>query len=149
MKYYVVVIALVAVLLYSCEQSSKKMIDKNAIYHIIDSLMSEQQASWNEGNIDAFMKHYRNSDSLLFVGKRGIQPGWQQTLDNYRKSYPDKAAMGRLQFTNLHRDAIDQNNAYIIGKWELFRTADTLSGHYSLLWKRINNQWVIVADHSS
>jgi ketosteroid isomerase-like protein len=57
--------------------------------------------------------------------------------------------MGRLQFTNETIDVLDQNNAYVIGKWELFRTADTLSGHYTLLWKKKAGEWVVVADHSS
>lgn len=116
---------------------------------VINSLMMEQQTSWNEGDIDGFMKHYWNSDSLRFVGKRGVTLGWSNTLNNYKKNYPDKKAMGMLQFTNSSVDILDPFHAYVIGKWELFRIEDTLSGHYSLLWKKINKNWVIVADHSS
>jgi hypothetical protein len=57
--------------------------------------------------------------------------------------------MGKLQFTNLSMELIGDSSAYVIGKWELFRTIDTLSGHYSLLWKNRNGKWLIVADHSS
>jgi hypothetical protein len=57
--------------------------------------------------------------------------------------------MGKLQFTNLTMEMTGDSSAYVIGKWQLFRTADTLSGHYSLLWKNHNGQWLIVADHSS
>lgn len=95
------------------------------------------------------MEPYWHSDSLQFIGKRGITHGWQATLDNYKKGYPDRAAMGTLQFTNLSIDVLSDSSAYVIGKWELFRTADTLSGHYSLLWKKMGDKWQIVADHSS
>ncbi len=115
----------------------------------LNNLMLEQQASWNAGNIEDFMKHYWKSDSLMFIGKKGLNYGWQNTLDNYKKSYPDKAAMGRLQFTNLYNKTLSDSSAYIIGKWELFRTLDTLAGHYTLLWHKIDGKWVIVADHSS
>jgi hypothetical protein len=37
----------------------------------------------------------------MFIGKSGITYGWQKTLDNYKKGYPDKEAMGKLHFTLL------------------------------------------------
>jgi ketosteroid isomerase-like protein len=37
----------------------------------------------------------------------------------------------------------------VIGKWHLKREAGDLSGHFTLLWKKIKGQWLIVADHSS
>ncbi|MDZ4822610.1 MAG: nuclear transport factor 2 family protein [Flavobacteriales bacterium] len=117
--------------------------------NIIIQNMDEQQHAWDNGDIEAFMKHYWQHDSLVFIGKSGLTYGWQSTLDNYKKSYPDKEAMGRLQFTNHVVEVLDTANAYVIGGWKLFRMADTLSGHYSLLWKKLDEHWVIVADHSS
>jgi ketosteroid isomerase-like protein len=114
----------------------------------IKRAMYNQQIAWNNGDIDAFMTYYWKSDSLLFIGKRGITYGWQHTLNNYKKSYPDKTAMGQLQFTNLN--LFSEGDSYtVIGKWELYRISDTLSGYYTLLWRKLNNQWVIVQDHSS
>ncbi len=115
----------------------------------IDSLMTIQQNDWNSGNIDGFMKTYWNSDSLLFIGKKGVTNGWQKTLDNYKKSYPDKAAMGRLHFEIIKHEPIANAAVYSIGKWTVFRTADTLGGHFTLLWKKIDGNWEIVADHTS
>jgi ketosteroid isomerase-like protein len=115
----------------------------------ITEAMNAQQDAWNHANLEGFMAAYWRSDSLCFIGSRGLNYGWQTTLNNYQRSYPDAAAMGRLQFTNETIDVLDQNNAYVIGKWELFRTEDTLSGHYTLLWKKKAGEWVVVADHSS
>lgn len=114
----------------------------------IKQAMYNQQLAWNNGDIDAFMTYYWKSDSLKFIGKKGITYGWQNTLNNYKKSYPDKTAMGQLQFTNL--TLFPEGDSYIvIGKWELSRITDTLSGFYTLLWRKHNNQWLIVQDHSS
>ncbi len=115
----------------------------------IQALMNEQESSWNSGDIDGFMKHYWQNDSLKFVGKRGLTYGWQQTLDNYKKGYPDAAAMGNLKFNNIAVDVLSDSSAFVIGKWTLFRVSDTISGHYTLLWKKLNNNWVIITDHSS
>lgn len=122
--------------------------ENNALTEI-SSCMQSQQASWNEGNLEAYMSCYWKSDSLQFVGKKGPQYGWQPTLSNYKKSYPDKAAMGTLQFTNLKMNALCDKYVYVFGKWELLRTSDTLSGYYTLIWQFIDGRWVIVSDHSS
>jgi hypothetical protein len=115
----------------------------------LQSIMDAQQKAWNEGQIEAFMQPYWKNDSLAFVGKSGVTRGWQATLDRYKKNYPSSTEMGRLQFENKEWKTIDLNHVYTLGAWTLFREADTLSGHYSLLWKRINGQWCIIADHSS
>lgn len=137
------------VVLAACNAADVTHVDKSAEASAIDSIMLVQQDAWNKADIEGFMQPYWKSDSLCFVGKRGLTFGWQNTLDNYKKGYPDAAAMGRLRFTNLSLDVLSDIQAYVIGKWELFRSADTLSGHYSLLWKKISGKWVIVADHSS
>jgi len=115
----------------------------------INRLMAEQEEAWSAGDIESFMQHYWKSDSLVFIGKSGVNYGWQATLDNYRKSYPDKAAMGDLTFENLSIEKLSGKNAFVIGKWHLKRKDGDLSGHYSLLWKIIDGEWKIVSDHSS
>lgn len=137
-----------ALLMIAC-QPPAPIINTAAEIAAIQHVMDEQQQAWNRGDIDGFMTGYWASDSLRFIGKRGITYGWQATLDNYKKSYPSTEAMGRLQFTNLSMELTGDSSAYVIGKWELFRTADTLGGHYSLLWRKQTGRWIIVADHSS
>jgi len=119
--------------------------DKDAIL----AIMANQEAAWNTGKLEAFMDGYWQSDSLKFIGKSGLNYGWQSTLDNYKKGYPDKAAMGKLTFTNLHIEKAGNRSAFVIGKWHLDREAGDLEGYYSLLWRKMKGKWVIVADHSS
>jgi len=133
------------IVLSACHSEQPKQTSISTIQHAMD----EQQKAWNRGDLEGFMDSYWASDSLRFIGKRGITYGWRATLDNYQKSYPGPEAMGKLQFTNLSMELIGDTSAYVIGKWELFRSTDTLSGHYSLLWKNSNGKWLIVADHSS
>jgi ketosteroid isomerase-like protein len=115
----------------------------------IRSILSEQTVQWNNGNIDAFMKGYWNSDSLLFVGKSGATYGYNRTLQNYKKNYPDAANMGKLNFNILKVQEIAPDCYFVLGKWALTRTVGDVSGHYTLLFKKIRGQWVIVVDHSS
>jgi ketosteroid isomerase-like protein len=115
---------------------------------VIETLMYKQQVDWNNGDIKGFMDYYWNSDSLKFIGSKGITYGWQKTLDNYIKSYPNKEAMGILKFTILESTQLSKTSIYVIGKWELQKEKPS-GGHFTLLWKKINSKWVIVADHTS
>ncbi len=115
----------------------------------IRAVLEKQEIDWNRGDLAAFMEGYWKSDSLCFVGARGLTFGWQKTLDNYKKGYPDLEAMGKLKFTILSVEQLSSRSAYVIGKWHLTRTIGDIGGHYSLLWKKIKGKWVIVADHTS
>ncbi|MEC8968502.1 MAG: nuclear transport factor 2 family protein [Bacteroidota bacterium] len=117
----------------------------------ISSKMKQQEMSWNKGDIEGFMKCYWQSDSLTFIGKNGIQNGWKKTLANYNKSYPDKASMGKLTFTNRSIEKIDSNTYLVLGRWELKRENNfkDVNGIYSLIWQIKGKDWVIISDHSS
>jgi ketosteroid isomerase-like protein len=113
--------------------------------------MRNQENSWNEGDLKSFMDTYWKSDSLSFIGKSGINYGWQTTLENYQKSYKNKSEMGTLSFDNISITQLSLKYIYVIGKWHLNRLKPLkdLSGHYTLIWQKIDGEWVIVSDHSS
>ena len=115
----------------------------------IARVLQTQQEAWNRADIDAYMQGYWQSDSLTFVGKSGLTYGWNKTLSNYRKSFPDAAAMGRLNFTILKTELLSPAQAYTIGKWHVTRSGGNIQGHFTLLWKKLNGNWVIVSDHST
>jgi hypothetical protein len=114
----------------------------------IRALLQSQEAAWNEGNIEGFMEGYWRSDSLRFVGTT-ITEGWQATLERYRKSYPDRAAMGELRFEYYRFHFIDASVCLVTGRYHLKREADAPTGIFSLLLRKINERWVIVYDHTS
>ena len=115
----------------------------------IRQLLDRQTRDWNRGNIDAFMIGYWQSDSLMFIGKSGVTYGWKNTLENYKKNYPDTSAMGKLSFNIITVKKLSGEYYHVVGKWHLKRTIGDLSGHYTLLFKKIKGEWVIVSDHSS
>ncbi|MBD2752360.1 YybH family protein [Spirosoma validum] len=113
-------------------------------------LLKRQTEDWNTGRVDKFMNGYWPSDSLTFVGKAGITYGYQATLANYRKRYPDRESMGTLKFDILQLDFLSSDVAYVIGRFHLTRPKiGDADGHFTLLWRKINKRWVIISDHSS
>jgi ketosteroid isomerase-like protein len=115
----------------------------------IRKVLDDQIRAWNKGDIEGFMQGYWKNDSLMFIGKSGINWGWQKTLENYKRGYPDTAAMGKLSFDIILIKKLSPEYYYVVGKWMLTRSIGDLSGHYNLLFRRVNGLWLIIADHSS
>jgi ketosteroid isomerase-like protein len=115
----------------------------------IHKVLDDQVKAWNIGDIEGFMQGYWKNDSLMFIGKNGINWGWQKTLENYKKGYPDTTAMGKLSFDIVVIKKLSPEYYYVVGKWMLKRSIGDLSGHYNLLFRKINGSWLIIADHSS
>lgn len=127
----------------SQEKLSEK--DKKAILEVFK--MTED--AWNEGDISKFMEGYWKSDKLVFVGSSGPTYGWDATKERYLKSYPDRTAMGKLSFDILDVYKIDTKTVIFIGKFHLERTIGDMDGCYTLVWQKIDGEWLIIADHSS
>lgn len=114
------------------------------------SILSHQTEAWNQGKVDDFMIGYWPSDSLMYVGKSGITYGYKSTLESYKKNYPDKLTMGKLEFDIIKVEFVAKDACVVIGKWHLNRPAKgDVGGHYTLLWRKMKGSWVIVVDHSS
>ena len=116
---------------------------------LILKLLEDQRKAWNKGNIVDYMEGYLKSDSLVFVGKSGPKYGWDNTLANYKKGYPDKNAMGFLSFDIKEVRLISADHAFVLGAWHLKREKDEPKGFFTLILKKINGEWKVIADHSS
>ncbi len=113
------------------------------------AIMDKQESCWNEGDIVCFMEGYWPSDSLMFIGSTGVVYGYDNTLDRYLKTYPDRSAMGMLSFDIVDLQQLSTSYFHMVGKWQLKREIGDLDGHFTLLFKKIDGNWYIVRDHSS
>lgn len=112
-------------------------------------ILERQTQSWNLGDLETFMKGYWENDSLMYIGKAGVTYGYNATLNSYRKNYGDTARMGKLTFQILHLKKLSPDYYFVVGKWFLKRSAGDVGGHYTLIFRKQNGKWEIIADHSS
>ena len=112
-------------------------------------LLKKQAADWNRGDVRAFMQGYWNSPHTEFVGSDGILRGWQTVMARYRKTYPDRTAMGRLTFSELEVSLLGPEAALVVGHWHLKRANDAPEGVFTLVFKKFPEGWRIVNDHTS
>jgi beta-aspartyl-peptidase (threonine type) len=119
--------------------------DQSEIRKILDA----QQSAWNQGNVDAFLEGYWHSPDLTFSGSGGIARGWDGVLTRYKKNYPDRAAMGQLDFSGLEFRFLGKHAALVLGHWHLARAQGDIGGVFSLVWQRFPEGWRIIHDHTS
>lgn len=122
---------------------------RTADWAAIEAVLNAQQASWNQGDVDAFLEGYWRSPLLTFSGSSGVSRGWDRVLARYKKRYPDRAAMGRLQFSDLEFRFLGPDAALVLGQWHLQREQGDLGGVFSLIWQRFPDGWKIIHDHTS
>lgn len=138
--------------------NAKSTGDSTAIKEVMDA----QETAWNNGDLEGFMQGYWKSDKLKFIGKNGVTYGWQNTYDRYKKAYPDKKTMGKLKFEivsieslgkktfhAIGADPLKDKSYMVVGSWETSQTSKAAKGYFTLIFKKIKGNWVIVADHTS
>ncbi len=113
------------------------------------AVLTKQVQAWNAGDIETYMQGYDQSDSIRFASGGNVQRGWKNVLERYKKSYPNKAAMGTLMFSDLETTILPGDAAIVFGRWKLQRANDEPSGMFTLLFRKTQNGWKIVHDHTS
>ena len=123
----------------------------------IEKVLHDQEAAWNRGDIDSFMKGYKDSPDTTFIGKT-ISRGYRPILERYRTAYATREAMGMLDFSDLTVRMLGSDYAVATGRYHLARTAQgggEARGIFSLIFERESkgehqaDGWQIIVDHTS
>lgn len=113
------------------------------------NVMADQVKAWNDGDIEEYMQGYHQSDSLRFASGGKVFRGWEATLERYEERYTTRKKMGVLTFSNLNVTIISEDAALVFGKWKLERRNDEPWGLFTLLFRKTDEGWRIVHDHTS
>lgn len=137
---------LAATFLASAGQSENSNVNNAAIKRVLET----QQDAWNRGDVNAFLEGYWHSPDLTFSGTNGTARGFDAVRARYQKNYPDRAAMGKLDFSALEIRPLGRDAALVLGQWHLTRAQGDIGGVFSLVLQRFPNQgWRIIHDHTS
>jgi D-alanyl-D-alanine carboxypeptidase len=144
MKNLLISTFLVLSVFQSFAQKNKK--DQTAIM----ANFAEQERSWSAHDLEAYVKAYHQSSETKAIGSKGVTYGVDNILANYKKNYTAEN-MGRLFFDNYILEKLSPKCYYVIGRFNLDygKDNDLRQGHFSVIMKKINGEWLIVSDHSS
>ena len=115
----------------------------------VKGLLLQQQADWNRGDVTAFMQGYWNSPQLTFAASTNFTRGWKPVLERYQRSYPDKAAMGHLDFSDLEIRPLGSDAALVLGRWHITKDSGASGGIFTLVLQHFPEGWRIVHDHTN
>jgi ketosteroid isomerase-like protein len=120
-----------------------------SVEEAIRGVLLAQQTAWNNGDVETFMESYWKSENLTFSSSGKLTRSWQATLDNYKTRYPSRSDMGTLTFAGLEVTLLGDEAALVLGDWQLAREGGDLGGKFSLVFRYLDEAWVIVHDHTS
>lgn len=117
----------------------------------VRAVLSAQQADWNKGDVDAFMRGYDDSPETTFVGKT-VTHGYADVLARYKKNFATREQMGTLDFSDVEVRVLDAGTACVTGFFHLQRTeagGGEAKGIFSLVFVKRGDGWKIVMDHTA
>jgi ketosteroid isomerase-like protein len=117
---------------------------------IIKVLIAQENA-WNKGDLAGFASSFKDSPDTLVI-THTVSRGFTGLLDEYKRDYPSKAAMGTLSYSELEVHPLDENFAVVIGKYRLERgkkDGGNAEGLFSLVFENTDNGWKIIVDHTT
>jgi ketosteroid isomerase-like protein len=115
----------------------------------IRDVLAAQALAWNRGDIDGFMQGYWHSDALRFASGGTVTYGWDGASRRYHEHYPDRSAMGTLEFSGLDVELLAPDAAIVFGRWALQRQHDRPHGLFTLVLRKTAEGWKITRDHTS
>src|SRR5512145_2639906 len=130
---FILIVALALPNTLNAQKAEKASKAKAAIMSVI----RQQEAGWNAGSLEEYMKGYANSPGTRFISGGSITLGYDTVLARYRRGYPDVAAMGKLTFSEIEIELLNPKEALVYGKWALKRDKDNPWGMFTLLFRKM------------
>lgn len=146
MKISIVALIVATALMIGCGESGDDF--KATVRAEIGSAMKEQVDSWNSGELAGFMKYYWRSEEMTFHGSKRRLQGWETLNSMYIETYSG-AQRGILEFSGLEINALSPESAYVLGDWKVELPDTVKQGKFTLVWRKMDEGWRIVHDHSS
>lgn len=141
------VVLLALVLVFRRSEPTFTEADRRAVH----AVLTEQDAAWNRGDLDAFMTGYWKSPEMTFYSGGEVRHGWDEALARYRQRYQGEGKeMGKLTFSDLTIEGAGSEHAWVRGRWHVaFSDGKSASGLFTLVMRRFPEGWRIVHDHTS
>ena len=137
---------LLAIAASACVSAPDLAKNDEQVIREVRAVIEAQQVAWNRGDIEGFMDGYERAESTTFVSGEDLTRGWQTVLERYKQHYNSRAQMGTLTFSELDIKPVSPLFALADGRWQLTRADDAPHGRFTLVFRRITNDWRIIHD---
>jgi ketosteroid isomerase-like protein len=110
-----------------------------------------EQSAWNRGDLDGFVKGFKDSPETVFMGKLVLE-GYAQIEADFKHNYPTAASMGAMTYSEVEVHSLGENFAVCLGKYHLERAkkeGGSADGSFSMVLEKTGAGWKIVLDHTT
>ena len=118
---------------------------EEAIRHVL----SESRAAWNRGDITAYMNSHWRDERIVHVFNDDVTIGYSAIEGRYRARYPDPKNRGTISGPELDVWILEPAVAIAFGRWSFEHGEVRMNGVVTLVFRRIDGEWLIVHDHST
>ena len=116
----------------------------------IQSVLDQQVAAWNRGDIQGFMRGYWNSPDLIYVGNSKVTRGWQTLLHRYEElSKTSGGQIGTLELQETQITVLSPDSALVWGTYRVLQPGQDRKGLYTLVLRKFQDGWRTVYDRTS
>lgn len=150
--------ALAGALLAACtpevpvEATDTVEIDAASQQAAVEAALADSVAGWNEGSMERFIGVYSTDPETSFVAGEGLIRGRDTMAEFYAENwdFDNAEARGTLTIDMLDFRPLGPDHALLIGKFTVsWETRDDATGVTSLVFRREDDGWKMIADHSS
>jgi hypothetical protein len=124
-------------------------VTKEAVLAVQQALEGQVQA-WNRGDLEKAMTFYWNSPEMLWISKKGLEKGYQEVLELFRKDFSDSSKMGLYSYEPLHIEQLSPEAVFYVFSWKIeLEGKQLMGGVSSQIWKNSGGSWVVASEHAS
>lgn len=151
------ILAALSILFMSCSSLNKvknvedfTLEENNLDENLILQNFEKQEECWNKADIECYMEAYATTEVIQTTSTGGITFGYDDIIANYKRYFPSDR-MGQLFFDEVKYRRLSTDLYLSTGRFNLkFKNRDELAqGWFSVVMKKIKEEWLIISDHSS
>jgi limonene-1,2-epoxide hydrolase len=116
----------------------------------IIGLTEKLQTDWNDGDMEAYLAAYWNSENTsLMFGDKAVR-GWETVATMFRNTWTTEENMGNFSTHDVVVRQITADTAISSGGFQHVFPKETIDGSFTHVWKLFEDgRWLIVHEHTS
>ena len=123
--------------------------EESDISGAVRAVLVAQGEAWNRGDLSGYMAAFARDTRTRHVFNGEVTTGYTAIEARFRTRYPDPRNMGTISFSDLTVSVLAPDTAYAFAHWTFQDGPKMFTGVFTLIFRLIDREWVIVHDHST
>lgn len=113
----------------------------------IQAVLDDMVEAWNADDLEGHVAAY--ADDATYVTPPRVLTGRAEITASLRGFEQNGELVGTLRFTEVSIRMLGASHALIVGRFTLDGSGGGATGRFTLVARRVGDEWVMLHDHSS